>query len=214
MAVSAIGCGQGFKSGSNNAGSTGAQAVTGSIDDQLAKADEAQQEAAVAMNDAQTAVNGLLDSNGNINLLLFTKSSSSQVQTSGVLAGLVNKLKPLFDTAFNKVAAAKQKYDDARTALNNALNAINQADPAAADTVAKLKAQLSTLDSAEASFLNSVHLLAGKLTLVSSALDGLVSGVTSFIPGYGAIIGWVLDNFVMDDVKNLILDLQTKLLAL
>jgi hypothetical protein len=212
-AVSAIGCGQGFKSGSSASGNSAASTIA-NIDDQLAKANQAAKDAQTAMGEAQDAIDQITDANGNINISLFTKSSSSQVQSSGLLAPLVAKLQPLFDNVFNKVNMVEQQFAAARLALADALGKLNQNDPAQAALVAKVQAQLAQIDALEASFRDKVHALAGKLTLAITGLDKIINGVTSFIPGFGWLASWALDMFVMDDVKNLILDLQTKLLAI
>lgn len=213
LAVSAIGCGQGFKSGSSSSGSSvGAKSVD--VSDQLAAADKAAKDAQVAMAEAQDAIAQITDSNGNVNVSLFTKTSGAEVQTSGLLAPLIAKIKPLFTTVISKVVAVKSKFDSARLALADALGKLNANDPAQASLIATINAQMAVIDKAELAFTDTVHKLAGKLDLAIVGLDKIVSGVTSFIPGFGWLADMALDMLVMGDVKDLILDFKAQLLAI
>ncbi len=212
-AIMAFGCGQGFKTSSGASNKTAAQAVA-NVDNQMAKADQAAKDAALAMADADAAISKITDKDGNININLFTKSTTTGTQTSGILAPLVAKLQPLFDSVFDKVNAVKVQFDAARAALADALGKLNPNDPAQAAMIATVQTQMAHIDALEAQFRDKIHMLAGKLSLAITGLDKIVSGVTSFIPGFGWLASWALDMFVMDDVKNLILNLQAKLMAL
>jgi hypothetical protein len=66
----------------------------------------------------------------------------------------------------------------------------------------------------ERTFSASMHQLASKLDLAIAGLDKLVSGVTSFIPGFGWIANLALDYLVMSDVKNFIYEVKMRLMAL
>lgn len=210
LAVSAVGCGDGFKSGANGGGI--AAASIQSSNDSVAKAEAAQQSAIQAMSDANDAIASISDSNGNINMNLFKSSGSAPVQTQGLLAPLVAKLQPIFDGVFAKVSDAKAKFDLAKSALAAALAKLGPNDP----LVSMLTQKLADISAMEANFLSQVHALAGKLDIVKSSLDKLVSMATSFIPipGLGMIAGMLVDMLLLDDVKNLISSLQSKLLAL
>ncbi len=211
LAVSAVGCGQGFKSGQSSS-SLSAQAIN--IDKQLERADKASQDAELAMTLAQSAIGKILDSRGNVNVQLFMKGLGSGLQIGGTSGPIVAQLQPLFDEVFNRVEDVKGKYDAARLALADALSKLDANDPAQAALLEKVKAQLKMVDAMEVKFRKSVHLLAGKLTLAVGSLDKVVSGATSFIPGFGWLASLAIDYLIMDDVKTLILDLQAKLLAL
>ncbi len=210
-AIGAVGCGQGFKTGSS--ATTSAQAVA-NVDDQLAKADKAASDALLAMTQAQAALDQITDSQGNININLFTKNFGATANATGLLAPLIAKLQPLFDQVYDKVVLVKNQFSVARVALTDAIGKLNANDPAQAALIAKVKEQISRIDMLETTFRNKIHLLAGKMSLAITGLDRIVSGATSFIPGFGWLASWALDMFVMGDVKQLILDLQAKLLAI
>lgn len=209
LAVCAVGCGNGFRSGgsfSDNAAERAQQ-----VDDTLDKVQTATVDAQKAMDEANAAIASISDSNGNIKINLFA-SNGSTVQSQGLLAPIIAKLKPVFDKVFEKVSFVKAQFDNAKNMLNAALAKLNPNDP----SVIKLKEALAKVESLEEAFRTQVHMVAGKLTLALSGLDRLVSLATSFIPipGLGMIAGTLIDMFVLDDVRNLVLDLQMKLLAI
>lgn len=217
FALSSIGCGQGFRTNSKatevgSAGLGGKEPVN--IDDQLAKAQAASEEAQKAMAAADAALAEIMDSNGNIKINIFgTKSVNSQTRTAGLLAPLVDKLNGVFDQLFAKVGLVKDQFNKARLLLADALAKVQ----AAGGTQAQLdliRAQMAKIDALEAQFSASMHLLAGKLDLATAALDKLVASATSSIPGIGAIAGIFVDMFLMADVKNLINSVKAKLLAI
>lgn len=209
LAVFAVGCGSGLKGGSN-ASSNGAQSVN--VDDTIARVQAATADAQKAMADANAAIASISDSNGNIKIDLFATNGSAPVESQGLLAPLIAKLQPIFDTVYNKVLFVKQQFDSAKGMLTDALSKLPANDP----QVALLTQQLAQVTQLETQFEGQIHDLAGKLSYAITGLDQLVNMATSFIPipGVGAIAGTLIDMFLLDDVKNLILDLQTKLLAL
>jgi hypothetical protein len=213
LTLSSIGCGQSFRSTGSGAMSTGSQATNADVSDQLAKANQAAKDAQVAMADAQAAIASISDANGNINVGLFTKSTA-QTTTQGLLAPLIAKLQPVFDCVYNKALVVKQQFDSARASLAAALAKLNPGDATQASQIAQINAQMAQIDTMEQQFANSMHLLAGKLDLATTALDKIISGATSFIPGFGWLAGMAIDMLVMSDVKNLISDFKMKLLSL
>ncbi len=210
--VGLIGCGQGFESHGKSAG--GVQAA--SIDNEMAKAEEANQAALTAMAEANLALKDITDSKGNINLNLFKKSTSTaaQVETQGLLTGVIDRLRVTFDTLFAKVTTVKAKFSEARKLLADALAKIDQSNPANAAMVQQIMSQMAKVDAMERQFSASMHSLASKLDLAISGLDKLVSGVTSFIPGFGWIASLALDYLVMGDIKNFIYEIKMRLMAL
>jgi hypothetical protein len=214
LAFSSVGCGQGFRnSGSSNAGVS--QSVN--VNDQLAKAQAASEQAQKAMADANTALADIMDDKGNIKLGLFsTTSSDSQTRTAGLLAPIIDKLNAVFDKLFAKVDLVKQQFAMARAALNDALSKLSAADPAQAAQIDQIKQELASIDTLEQQFSNQMHSLASKLDLASSAIDKLLQTATSAIPvpGLGTIAGVLVDMFLMSDVKNLIASIKAKLLAI
>ena len=211
FAVASIGCGQGFKSA--GAGESGALAIA-SANDAMAKAEEANQQALAAMSEADAALKSISDANGNINIGLFSKSSSSSVTSQGLLSPIIDKLRATFNTVFDKVALVKAKFTEARAKLNEALANLDASNPAQAALIAQIKSQLAGIDGLEAQFSAKMHSLASKLDIATTALDKLVSGVTSFIPGFGFIADMLLDYFVMDDVKAFLMEIKMKLMSL
>ncbi len=209
MAISAIGCGQGFKTG-NKSASNGVQAVD--VSDQLAKAQAAAKAAEVAMTEADAAVAQMTDKNGNINVSLFTKSSTNSVQTQGLLAPLLAKLQPIFDKVLSKVTVVEAQFTTARGLLADALGKLNPNDPVQAQLIQKIKDQMAQIDLMEQKFKDGIHMLASKLTLVIVGLDNIVNKVTAFIPGFGWLASLALDMLVMQDVKDIILAFQQKLM--
>ena len=214
FAAGTIGCGQsGFQSlGSSSASGNQAAAVN----TELTKAEEASAQAQAAIDEANLALKDITDSKGNINLNLFKKSSSTstEVTSQGLLTPIIDKLRPRFEQLFSKVTIVKQKFTDARQALLSALSKIDQSNPASAALVANIMAQLAKVDAMEKAFSTTMPLLAGKLDLAISGLDKLVSGATSFIPGFGWIANMALDFLVMSDVKDFIYEIKMRLMAL
>lgn len=213
MTIGLTGCGQGFKAQSSLSGSSN-KSESVNIDAQLQKAEEASVQAQQAMSEADQALAQITDSQGNINLGLFTKSSTSDVKSQFVLNGLMTKLTQVFDQVFSRVEAVKAKFELARQSLMDALLKLDGTNPAQAAMVAEIRAKLASIDMMESQFRNGIHLLAGKLDLAMTGLDRLVSGATSFVPGWGWVVGLALDYFVMNDVKTLVTELKARLLAL
>jgi hypothetical protein len=206
MAVSSVGCSSGFKSGGasmNDSQSAAAQ----NGEDQVAKSEAAVVEGQKAMESATLALAGLSTSNGTIDLSLFEGTGQG-----GVLAPLIAKLKPVFDDAFAKVQAVKVQFDASKAALAVEIAKLDPNDP----TAVLLTEQLAKITDMEAKFSDQVHALAAKLTGVNTQIDTLVAQATAYIPipGLSIIAGFFIDTFIVNDVKNLILDLQTRLMAL
>ncbi len=211
FAAGLMGCGQGFKS--NGLSSNGAQSVN--IDSELAKAQQANDDAQTAMIEAQQALKAIQDENGNINLSLFMKGgTSSDTQTAGLLSPIVDKLRATFDTVFLKVENVKAKFTDARQALLTALSRLDHNNPAQAAMISEIMVQLSKIDSMETQFRVGMQSLAGKLDLAVAALDKVISGLTSFIPGWGWVANFAIDYLVMGDIKNFIAEIKMRLLTL
>jgi F0F1-type ATP synthase membrane subunit b/b' len=210
VAASTVGCGKAMKSASS--GGTVAERQA-SVDQHVKEAQQASKDAQDALTAAQAALAQISDPSGNFNLGLFS-GLNGQVSLSNLLGPLTDKLKAVFDQVYDKLALVKQKYSDARAVLADATANLNPNDPVQAQLIAQINAELANLESLEAKYTSSIHMLASKLTLVSNSLDRIVNGVTNVIPGFGSIVGLALDFFVLDDVKNLIADFQTKLLAL
>src|SRR5690606_20584798 len=102
----------------------------------------------------------------------------------------------------------------ARKLLADALGKIDQSNPANAALVQQIMSQMAKVDAMERQFSTSMHMLASKLDLAITGLDRLVSGVTSFIPGFGWIASLALDFLVMSDIKNFIYEIKMRLMAL
>jgi hypothetical protein len=213
-----VGCGQGFRgtsSGSASLGSSGTnQPAAVDIDKELQKAEEASIQAQEAMAEADKAIAEITDDKGNINVSLFSKTKTSEVQSQFLLKGVMAKLTGVFDKVFARVQVVKSKFDAARNALVAALEKLDGTNPAQAALVAEIRAKLVAIDAMEGQFRNAMHMLAGKLDLAMTGIDRLVSGATSFIPGFGWVANLALDYFVMSDVKNLVAELKARLLAL
>jgi hypothetical protein len=213
VSLTTIGCGSGFKA-SGMGVSNGAQSV--SIDSEIARAQAATQSAQQAIDDANAVVRTLMDDQGNINLGLFLTgdAGSANAKATGLLSPIIDQLNSVFNQVFAKATAVKQQFEDARNALNAALVQLSANDPTQAAQIAQIQAQLGQIDAMEAAFRTSMQMLATKLGQASTALQSLISGATSFIPGWGAIVNLAINFFVMDDVNNLIATIQAKLLSL
>lgn len=217
LAVGLMGCGQGFQV--NGAGSTGGALNNGEIEsttgvdvqNEMLKAEAAAKEAELAINEVNALLAEITDKNGNVNIGFFQKS---ETQTKGILDPILAKLRTKFNELFAKVVAVKAKFTEARAQLNAALAKLDQNDPAQALLYQQVKSQLVKVDAMEAQFSASMHTLAGKLDLVTVALQKLISGVTSFIPGFGWVVDLAIDFLLMGDVKAFIAEVKAQLLAL
>lgn len=211
MVVTSIGCGQGFRvQGSGN--SVGSNSTD--ISAELEKAESASKAAQQAMAEADQVIRTITDEKGNINLGLFMKSSSQEVQAAGILSPITDQLRKVFDTVFSKAEAVKAQFNAARASLADALGKLDVNNPVHAAAIEQIKAQLAKIDALEAQFKAAMASLASKLDIAVTALSGLISGATTFIPGWGSIIGLAIDFFVMSEVKGLIAELKARLLAL
>jgi hypothetical protein len=211
MAAGLMGCGQGFKS----TGSSSDSAKSVNIDNELQKAEAANNEAQQAMAEAAEALKAIQDSSGNINLGLFLKAgSSSNVQTSGLLSPVIDKLRATFDTVFSKVDDVKAKFADARQALLVALSRLDHNNPAQAYMIDQIMNQLKRIDAMEQQFRVQLQTLTGKLDEAVAALHKVISGATSFIPGWGFVVDFAIDYFVMSDIENFINEIKMRLLAI
>jgi hypothetical protein len=215
FASSAIGCGQGFKSLSKPGDNSSQSSNAADISAQMQKAADASAQAQKAMDDANAAIAQITDDKGNINISLFKTSSTPEVSTQGLLKPLVDKLNVVFDKVFAKIDLVKTQFAAARLALADAMAKLNAADPAQAAQIQMIQTELAKIDALQATFQNTVHLLAVKLDLASFALDKLITSATSLIPipGVGAIAGIFIDYYLMSDVKDLISTVKAKLLA-
>lgn len=217
LVLGSIGCGQGFKTQNGNSASTTGISPQASRDvsSQIAMAAQATKDAQSAMADAQAAIASITDANGNINMNLFNKTLSLPLPgTGGLLSPVIAKLQPIFDNVFSKATLVKQQFDAARASLATAIAGLNSADPAQAAQIAQITAQLAQIDKMEQQFTDAMHLLAGKIDLAVAALNNVVSGITSYIPGFGWLAGMAIDYLVMDDVKNLLADFKAKLISI
>lgn len=208
LTATSVGCSNGFKSGSGNSATNGATSVTPAENgaEQVAKAQAAVDDSQKALNSASTALSGMSKSNGGLDLSIFLGGSG------GVLAPIIAELQPVFDQAYAKVVAVKQQFDASKAAIAAQIATLDPADPAAV----LLTQELTALTDMETNFDNQVHMLADKLGLVNAQIDGLILQITAQIPipGIGVIAGILIDTFVVNDVKALITDLQTKLMSL
>lgn len=210
LAAGLMGCGQGFKSG--NVASSAKQDAN--IDIELAKAEQANADAQTAMNEATLALNAIQDENGKINLKLFLKGPAGEVQTEGLLSPVVDKLRLTFDKVFAKVDLVKEKFAAARAALMAALAKLDHTNPAQAAMIDQIMTQMGKIDAMENQFRVGMVSLAGKLDLAVTSLDKIVSGLTSFIPGWGLVVNFAIDFFVMSDIKDFIMEIKMRLLTL
>lgn len=212
FAASLVGCSQGFES-QGKITTNGAQAVD--ISSEMSKAEQANQAALSAITDANNALKDITDANGNINVGLFSKSSASaDVTSQGLLTGIIEKLRPKFEQLFSKVTAVKAKFTEARALLAAAMAKLDQSNPAHAIMIQEIMGQLAKIDAMERTFSASMQQLAGKLDLAIVGLERIVSGATSFIPGFGWLANLALDYFVMGDIKNFIYEVKMRLMAL
>ena len=214
MAAGLMGCGQGFKA---NGLSSANSAKSAQVNEAITKAQDASDQVQAAMNEATEALKSIQDTSGNINLGLFLKggsTSTSSVQTSGLLAPVIDKLRATFDIVFNKVDDVKAKFQAARLALLHALTGLDKNDPAQAYMIQQIMTQLNRIDAMEQQFRIQLAGLSGKLDDAVKALQKIITGVTSFIPGWGYIVNFAVDFFVMTDIQNFINEIKLRLLAI
>lgn len=200
-----VGCGAGFRS---NVGDNV------NVFEELRKAEEASLLAEEAMAEANMVLREIMDDQGNINVGLFRSGSTAEVETQFILSGLTNKLREVFNKVFEKVALVKAQFQVARDKLNEAASKLDPSNPAHALQLQAIQAQIAKINALEAQFSAQMHSLASKLDLAINGLDKIISGVTSWIPGWGSIVGLALDFFVMSDVKALILEIKHKLMSI
>ncbi|NJM10323.1 MAG: hypothetical protein HC883_05550 [Bdellovibrionaceae bacterium] len=134
FATSVIGCGEGLRSSGASNDKVGPNSATNSTEDiskEIQKAEKANQEAQAAIDEALGALSSIQDENGNIKVSLFQKSTA-EVNTTGLLTPIIDKLRVAFDTVFAKVALVKSKFDEARQLLLNCFGELDQNDPAQA----------------------------------------------------------------------------------
>jgi hypothetical protein len=211
FAASSIGCSAGFRSGNSSVptinGAAGGGTTTGG-DDQIAKAQAAVTAGQKAMDSASTALSGMTTPTGTIDLSIFMGGLGG----GGVLAPIIAKLQPIFDDAYAKVLAVKQQFDASKAAIAAQIAKLDPADP----TAVMLTQELTAITNMETQFDTQVHALADRLTLVNTEIDGVIAQATAAIPipGIGVLAGILIDTFIINDVKKLITDLQTKLIAL
>lgn len=214
IAASSIGCGQGMKSTTSSSEKV---ASTGTSTEEIAavikKAEKANEEAQGAIAEAQAALLTIQDENGNINLSAFRKSNS-EVTSSGLLTPIIDKLRGPFDTVLAKVALVKAKFTEARQMLMTALSKLDDKDPAQAALINEVMKQMAAIDKMEATFRTSMLQLGNKLDLAVDALEKVISGVTSFIPGWGWIVSLGVDYLVMGDIRDFVMEIKLKLMAL
>lgn len=213
IALVSIGCGKGFQSGQLAESSIEKTEVGVNVDDQLSKAEKASEAAQEAMNVAQAAVGKMVNKQGHIKLGM-SGANAGKIKIDGAMIPIVDHLRPLLDEAFAKFVVVQEKYHEARLSLADAIGKLDANDPAQAKLIAKIEEQLAKLDQMEEKFRQGVQRLAQRLDLVEVALDRMVDSAKSLIPGYGWVIGMVLDGLVVSDIKALILEFQGKLLAL
>lgn len=211
MAFATIGCGEAFRAytpSQNSSAEQSQKAASVAVE----KAQQASLDAQTVMQEAQVTLRGLQDANGNIKLDLFMQPGLNP--GSAGLGALTAKIREVFDQVFEKVADVRARYTEARLRLSDFAAKLDPNNPAEAELLAQLQKQLEQVDALEAKFLDGVQQLAGKLDLLTQALDNITNRVTLALPGWGSLVGLALDYFVMSDVKSLILELKAKLLAL
>jgi hypothetical protein len=212
------GCGQGFKTSPvTKAASADAAGLSLSPDvsDSMRKAEEASVSAQLAMSEANRALLEVQDQNGNINLGLFIRSQAAfKTEAQSTLSPVLDKLRSVFDTVFAKASLVKQKFNEARQSLAEALSKLDLNDPGQARIADAIKKQSANIDALEVKFTQSMRMLASKLDLAMTGLDQIMAGAVSSVPGWGAIIGLAIDYLLMDDVRVFIQDLKARLLAL
>jgi hypothetical protein len=214
LMVTAIGCGQNMKSSTpSNDKAAAAGSSTEEIAAVIAKAQKANEEAKSAISEAEAALATIQDENGNIKVGLF-QSGGSEVNSTGLLTPIIDKLRGPFDTVLAKVALVKSKFAEARQLLMASLAKLDDKDPAQAALINEVMKQMAAIDKMEVTFRTSMIALAGKLDLAVSGLEKIISGATSFIPGFGWLADLVLDFAVMSDVRDFVMEIKMKLLAL
>ncbi len=213
IAASSIGCGQSMKS---NAPSEKVAATSTNSTEEIAavikKAEKANEEAKVAMDEAQAALLTIQDE-GNIKIGLFDKNNA-EVGTSGLLTPIITRLRGPFDTVIAKVQLVKAKFNEARQMLLTSLSRLDDQDPAQAALIAEVMKQMAAIDKMEITFRTAMINLAGKLDMALDGLEKIVSGATSFIPGWGWLVNMVLDYVAISDVRDFVLEIKMKLLTL
>jgi len=211
FAAGLTGCGQSFKSQS----STGTLSQTATdISSEMTKAEEANQLALAAMSEANNALKDITDDKGNINIGLFSKTGTAQVSSQALMDPIIAKLRVVFYNVFARVSVVKVKFGEARQLLLTAIAKLDSNIPEQAAMISQVMSQLAKIDAMERQFSASMHSLAGKLDLAVIGLERLVSGATSFIPGFGFIAGLALDYLVMNDIKAFIAEIKMRLLTL
>lgn len=219
FATSGIGCGKGMRSAAPVVAEKTSEQSDGSFDisEQLNKAEEASKEAQKAMAEAEVVLAEIMDENGNVRINLFASTSvDSQTRTVGLLSPLLDKLNGVFDRVFEKVDFVKTQFANARMLLIQAMAKLDPNNAAHLSAIQAIKDQLNKIDGLERAFASSMHGLASKLDLATSALDKLINLGTSFIPvpGLGAVAGILIDLFLTGEVKDYISTVKLRLLQI
>lgn len=222
LAVNLVGCGQAmtssqFKDQKTTNASTSPTSGVNLVSAQMASVRTASDDVQAAIVSAQALMAQLVDAQGNVNLSLFTSSSSSPGNgpAIGILAPIVNEVRSVFDQVFAKVTAVKGQFDTVRATLTTVLNSLNPNDPLQSAEIDQIKSMLAELSNLEQAFQTAMHDLSGKVGQASVALDNVIArataGLNTKIPGLGLIAGLLIDTFVTGDVKDLLNTVQSKL---
>lgn len=216
IAASAIGCGQGMKSNAipnDKVGSSSSSSNTEEIAAVIKKAEKANEEAKAAIDEAANVMLTIQDENGNFKINLF-QASNAEVNTSGLITPLIDKIRGPLDTVIAKSVLVRAKFNEARQMLMSALARLDDKDPAQAALIAEVMKQMASIDKMDTAFRTSMFKLGGKLDLAVDGLEKILSGVTSFIPGWGWVVNLGLDFLVMQDIRDFVLDVKLKLLGI
>ncbi len=214
IAASTIGCGQGMKStGLPSEKVAASSSNTEEIAAVIQKAEKANLEAKAAIDEANATLLTIQDENGNIKIDLFQKANAP-AQTKGLITPLIEKFRGPFDILIAKGVLVRSKFNDARQMLLSALSRLDDKDPAQAALISEVMKQLASIEKMEITFRTSMFKLCGQLDTAVDGLEKIISGVTSFIPGWGWVVNLGLDFLVMSDVRDFAMEVKFKLMGI
>lgn len=209
LALSMIGCGQGYKS--SQYGTASAQNLglgsDGSLDTKPLEAAAA--DAQVTIDKAQLSLDSVMDKDGNVTL--FNKSAITAVFEIGkIKQNLMKKL----DAVIAKVSAVKAKFNLVRATVVDQIAKLDSTLPGHAAALHALNESLEKLDLIESNFNKGIQFLVSKLDLAIAALDKVSEiaqqAAGSVSPILGGLTGIVAD-LLIDQIKSVISEFKAKI---
>ncbi len=203
VVASAIGCGNSMNAvgvGSSNGGL--------SVDTNLLKVEAAATQAETTMQQAQVALDGVVQ-NGKINVP--GEVTVSAVVGAQSLTGIAEKLQTALNNLYDKITQPVQKAKDAinqaRAQIAATIAKLDPNDAQQASMIAKLQDMLARLDAMESKLSGIYAQLASKIDILVDKVDQLIAKVPTGNPLMIVVL------FELQEVRRVIVEFRDKLAA-